>query len=104
MRQVFQRLKRTSPSLGFWNPPPALPRTPRELFSTSVYTRGAMALEALRLKVGTSTMLTILRDWATAHRYGSADTAEFMALAEQISGRSLQPLFKRWLFSAGKPS
>ena len=104
VRQVFQRLKRTSPSLGFWNPPPALPRTTRELFSTSVYTRGAMALEALRLKVGTSTMLTILRDWATAHRYGSADTTEFMALAEQISGRSLQPLFKRWLFSAGKPS
>jgi aminopeptidase N len=104
VRQVFEHLKRASPSLGFWNPPPALPRTPRELFSTSVYTRGAMALEALRLKVGTSTMLTILRDWATAHRYGSADTAEFMALAEKVSGRSLQALFERWLFSAGKPS
>ena len=104
VRQVFQRLRHARPSSGFWNPPPALPRTPHELFSTSVYTRGAMALEALRLKVGTSTMLTILRDWATAHRYGSADTAEFMALAEQVSGRSLRPLFKRWLFSAGKPN
>jgi aminopeptidase N len=104
VRRVFQRLRRAKPSSGFWNPPPALPRTPHELFSTSVYTRGAMALEALRLKVGTSIMLTILREWATAHRYGSADTSEFLTLAEQVSGRSLRPLFKRWLFSAGKPS
>jgi aminopeptidase N len=104
VRQVFERLKRARPSSGFWNPPPALLREPRELFSTSVYTRGAMALEALRLKVGTSTMLTILRDWTTAHRYGSADTTEFMALAEEVSGRPLQPLFERWLFSSGKPS
>jgi aminopeptidase N len=63
-----------------------------------------MTLEALRLKVGTHTMLTILRDWATAHRYGSADTAEFIALAEKVSGRSLQPLFERWLFSPGRPN
>jgi aminopeptidase N len=101
--RVFRRLMRSRPHAGFWNPPPALPGSPDNLFSTSVYIRGAMALEALRIKVGTPTMLTILREWATAHRYGSADTAEFMALAEQVSGRSLQPLFKRWLFSAGRP-
>jgi aminopeptidase N len=103
VRQVFLRLKRASPSSEFWNPPPALPGTPDKLFAASVYVRGGMALEALRLKVGTSTMLSILRAWATAHRYGSADTAEFIALAEKVSGRSLQPLFKRWLFSPGKP-
>jgi aminopeptidase N len=104
VRQVFRRLKRANPSSEFWNPPPALPRKPRNLFATSVYVRGAMALEALRLKVGTPTMLTILRDWATSHRYGSADTAEFIALAEQVSRRPLQPLFERWLFSPGKPN
>lgn len=104
VRQVFLHLKHAPPSAGFWNPPPALPEAPDELFVTSVYTRGAMALEALRLEVGTPTMLKILRDWASEHRYGSADTAEFTALAEQVSGHSLQPLFERWLFSAGKPS
>lgn len=102
-RQVFIRLKRASPSSGFWNPPPALPKGPRDLFATSVYIRGAMTLEALRIKLGTPTMLTILREWAKDHRHGSAGTNEFMALAEQVSGQSLQPLFKRWLFSAGKP-
>ncbi len=102
--RIFRRLKGSRPDAPFWNPPPALPGRPRNLFATSVYVRGAMALEALRIEVGTPIMLTILREWATAHRYGSADTAEFMALAEQVSGRSLQPLFVRWLFSTGKPT
>jgi aminopeptidase N len=62
-----------------------------------------MALEALRIKVGTSTMLKILRDWAEEHRYGSASTAEFIALAEEVSERPLRPFFKRWLFRPGKP-
>jgi aminopeptidase N len=102
--RVFRRLKRSPPNAPFWSPPPALPESPDNLFATSVYIRGAMALEALRIKVGTPTMLILLREWAAAHRYGSADTAEFMALAEQVSGRSLQSLFKRWLFTAGKPT
>ena len=102
-KQIFMRLKHASPSSGFWNPPPALPKSPQDLFATSVYIRGAMALEALRIKLGTPAMLAILQDWAKAHRYGSAVTDEFIALAEQVSGRSLQPLFQRWLFSAGKP-
>jgi len=101
---VFRRLKRSRPAATIWNPPPALPGRPHNLFATSVYIRGAMTLEALRIKVGTPIMLTILREWAAAHRYGSGDTAEFMILAEQVSGRSLQSLFKRWLFSTGKPT
>jgi aminopeptidase N len=103
VREIFEHLKRARPSSEVWNPPPARPGTPRKLFATSIYTRGAMALEALRLKVGTTTMLAILQDWAAAHRYGSADTTEFTALAEQVSGQPLQSLFERWLFSAGKP-
>lgn len=103
-RQVFLRLKHDSPSSEFWNPPPGRLKKPRNLFATSVYIRGAMTLEALRIKVGTPTMLTILKDWAAAHRYGSADTNEFISLAERVSGRSLQSLFERWLFAPGKPA
>ena len=40
---------------------------------------------------------------AEEHRYGSASTAEFIALAEEISERPLHPLFKRWLFKSHKP-
>lgn len=101
-KRVFQRLKRSPRRSAIWSPPPALPGKAGNLFAASVYVRGAMALEALRIKVGTPTMLAILRDWVTTHRYGSADTAEFIALAERDFGGSLRTLFKRWLFSPGK--
>jgi aminopeptidase N len=87
----------------FWNPPPGNPRKPRNLFAFSVYMRGGMTLEALRLKIGTKEMLEVLRDWATEHRYGSAETSQFIALAEQVSGQNLHPLFQHWLFEPGKP-
>lgn len=54
-------------------------------------------------KIGTPAMLEVLRRWVAEHRYGSADTREFIALAEQVSGKELDPLFQRWLFQRGKP-
>ena len=87
----------------FWNPPSGHPGTAKNLFSTATYVRGAMALEAFRLKVGTGPMLRTLRRWATLHRHASGDIDEFIALAEEVSGRKLRPLFQRWLFERGKP-
>ena len=53
--------------------PPGHPGTPRTSSATSTYIRGGMALEALRLKIGTKPMLRVLRDWAADHRYGNGD-------------------------------
>jgi aminopeptidase N len=86
-----------------WNPPPGRPGTPRNLFAGSVYLRGAMTLQALRQKIGTEAMLRLLRTWATDHRHGNATTSQFIALAEEVSGRDLEPLFQRWLYQRGKP-
>jgi aminopeptidase N len=88
---------------ALWDPPPGNPGEPKYLFAPSTYLRGAMALEALRIKVGTPAMLKTLRRWATAHRYGSADIQQFIALAEEVSGQPLGPLFQRWLYKPGKP-
>ncbi len=104
-KQVFRLLMRKSNAdSAIWNPPPGRPDRTAHLFASSIYIRGAMTLEALRIKVGTPTMLKILRDWAEEHRYGNAGTAEFIALAEEVSQRPLRSLFKRWLFRPGKPS
>jgi aminopeptidase N len=104
VRQVFDRLYRTPASkTDFWDPPSGHPGTPANLFATSTYIRGGMALEALRLKVGTQPMLKILRRWATQHRYGTADIDQFRTLAEQVSGQRLGGLFQRWLYQPGKP-
>ena len=103
-KAIFNRLYKVPASnTGFWDPPSGHPGTPAHLFGPSVYIRGAMALEALRLKIGTGPMLHLLREWATGHRYGSADIAEFSALAEEVSGRNLGPFFQRWLYRRGKP-
>ncbi len=102
-RQTFRRLMRRAPTSAIWNPPPARPGRPRNLFAFSIYMRGAMTLEALRIKVGTPTMDKILRTWAEEHRYGSANTAEFIALAEEVSERPLHSFFKRWLFRSRMP-
>jgi aminopeptidase N len=101
---IFNRLYRVPASeTKLWNPPSAHPGSAKHLFGPSVYVRGAMALEALRLKIGTKPMLELLRRWAVAHRYGSAEIPEFTALAEQVSGQNLGPFFQRWLYRRGKP-
>ena len=41
----------------FWNPPPADPGTPENLFDGTIYVRGGMALEALRQRVGRGDLL-----------------------------------------------
>jgi aminopeptidase N len=103
--QTFRHLRRHVPAFytELWNPPPGNPRKPRNLFAFSIYLRGGMALEALRLKIGTKEMLEVLHDWAAEHRYGNVETNQFIALAEQISGQDLRPLFQHWLFESGKP-
>jgi aminopeptidase N len=102
--QTFRRLYATPASdHGFWDPPSGHPGTPRHLFGSSVYARGGMALQALREEIGTHDLLAALRQWASGHRYGNATIAEFEALAEEVSGENLQPLFRHWLYTPGKP-
>jgi aminopeptidase N len=101
---IFNRLYRVPASnTSFWNPPSGRPGSPKFLFGESTYVRGAMALEALRLKIGTKPMLRVLRTWAEEHRYGNGDIEEFTELAERISSQNLDPLFHRWLYKRGKP-
>jgi aminopeptidase N len=102
--RTFRRLYRTPASTtAFWDPPSGHPGTAKNLFGSSVYLRGGLALEALRMKIGTKPMLTLLRDWATAHRYANATIPQFISLAEEISGRPLGPFFRTWLYQRGKP-
>ncbi|MCK2221748.1 M1 family metallopeptidase [Actinomadura sp. ATCC 31491] len=88
----------------FWQTPPADPGGPANLFHDPVYDRGAMTLHVLRREVGDDAFFTILRTWASEHKYGNADTAAFVALAERVSGRQLGTLFDTWLRKPGKPS
>jgi aminopeptidase N len=70
---------------------------PRRLFDDRVYKRGALTLQALRREVGDQVFFKLLREWTAAHRYGSVTTAEFIELASQLAGRSLDAFFTPWL-------
>ena len=86
-----------------WFPAPnALPDA-SVLFSSPVYTRGAMTLQALRAEVGDPTFFAILRTWYRENRNSSVRTADFIKLAERLSRRDLDAFFRVWLFEEGKP-
>jgi peptidase M1-like protein len=74
-----------------------------DLFPGSVYNRGAMALQALRVRVGDPTFFRILRTYAARYRYGNADTADFIALTDTVSGRNLTSFFHTWLYAPVAP-
>ena len=76
---------------------------PADLFDDAVYVRGAMTLQAFRDTVGDAAFFAVLRTWAHDKRDGNGTTAEFVALAERISGRPLTSLFHQWLFTTTKP-
>ena len=92
-----------------WFPAPAALHHPSQLFHTPVYDRGAMTLQALRAKVGDTDFFQILRDWYSQNRATtvtgdqSVSTADFIALAEQVSGQNLDQFFRVWLFEEGRP-
>jgi aminopeptidase N len=73
------------------------------MFHTPVYDRGAMTLQALREKVGDAVFFGILRTWFAEHRNGNVTTAQFIALAERISGQQLDQFFDVWLYEEGRP-
>ncbi|MER5472661.1 M1 family metallopeptidase [Streptomyces sp. NPDC002935] len=74
------------------------------MFASAVYQRGAMTLQMLRERIGDTAFFKLLPAWTKLHRYGNASTADFIALAERISGRQLDDLFQTWLFTTGKPT
>ena len=94
---------KNGPGSRLWQPPPAAFSNPADLFGAQSYLRGAMTLQALRERVGSTTFFRILRSWATLHRHRGGSTKQFIALAEHISGKNLHTLFHDWLFTSSRP-
>ena len=73
------------------------------MFDDRVYKRGALTLHALRTAVGDHDFFDILEQWVERFGGGNATTADFEALATEISGESLDDLFDAWLRSTALP-
>lgn len=76
---------------------------PSDLFSSGVYNRGAMALQALRIRVGDPVFFRILATYVADHRFGNATTADFVHTAESVSRDDLGSFFQTWLYAPAAP-
>jgi aminopeptidase N len=104
-QKYFDNLYNTPPQdVAFWTPPPGNPGTPAFLFNGTIYYRGGMTLQALRVKIGDFAFFNLLRTWVAQNRYGNVTTPQFIALAEQISGVDLDRFFDVWLYQPDKPT
>ncbi len=74
------------------------------IFDDLVYNRGAMTLQALRLKIGDRDFFKVLKQWASAHRYGNVSTQDFIKFVERTTNRNLGSFFQTWLYQPGKPT
>ncbi len=84
-------------ALGDLDTPPIDPG-PDDLFHGTVYERGALTLHVLRHRIGDDAFFTLLQTWVERYGGASASTADFEALAEEVSGdQDLDPLFDAWL-------
>lgn len=82
--------------------PPAEPAAD-DLFNEGVYGRGALTLHALRLEVGDTAFFDTLRAYQSRFAGGNASTDDFIAVAEEVSARELDPFFADWLHGEEMP-
>ena len=78
--------------------PPGEPPADR-LFNAGVYYWGALGLHALRLEVGDETFFEILKTYHERFADRNARTADFIDVAEEVSGKELSAFFDSWLYS-----
>ncbi|GAA2489757.1 M1 family metallopeptidase [Winogradskya humida] len=87
-----------------WQVLPAEDPGPDGLLSSGPYERGAMALHALRTRIGDTSFFKLLRSWTKTHANGNVTTADFIAAAERISGQKLGEFFDVWLSGSYRPT
>ena len=96
MRQYYAGLK------GFQVEPPGSVAE-ADLFSESVYERGAWVLHALRLEIGDELFREFLRIYYTRFKDGAVTTADFIATANEVSGQDLTEFLNAWLYDEEMP-
>jgi aminopeptidase N len=94
IRRVYAAVQENRSSVT----PPGEPSADN-LFNGGVYFWGALALHALRLEVGDETFFEILKTYHERFADGNATTADFIAVAEAVSGKELSAFFDSWLYS-----
>ncbi len=108
---VDEHFNSQSTSLNYWEKalvlltgPASLvaPKT-SDMFGTNTYLKGGFVLHMLRQEIGDELFFKTLQTYAAQFRDRNATTADFQAVAESVSGKSLTTFFDQWVHRAGLP-
>lgn len=78
--------------------------TPRDMFGTDSYVKGAWVLHMLRLQLGDELFFDMLKAWVAAYPLEPVDTLDFFRFVEQFANRDLTRFRRQWLEKVGIPS
>lgn len=73
--------------------------SPANLFSETVYDKGAWVLHMLRNEIGDTNFFSILRRYYERFRYSNASVEDFKSVCESVSKVSLDNFFDDWIYS-----
>ncbi len=71
-----------------------------EDYGPIVYGKGPLFFHALRQEVGDVTFFEILKEYLRKYKYAIATSEGLLRVAEEVSGRDLGELYRRWILSA----
>ena len=105
LESYFKAVYRQGDKVRDEHGPVARPRSGAidDLFNPNVYDGGALALYALRQKMGAKRFNTLERRWVAKYRGQSASTDDFIALASRVAGRDLRTFLIAWLYGTRTP-
>jgi aminopeptidase N len=75
-----------------------------DMFGIRTYLKGGFVLHMLRVEVGDATFFDILRTYVKRYTGKTARTADFEAVAIEVSKRDLKSFFDRWLRNSEIPT
>ena len=105
LESYFKAVYRKGDQVRDKHGPVARPRSGSldDLFNSNVYDGGALALYALRQKIGGKAFAAVERRWVAQYRGRSASTDDFIALASRVSARDLRTFLIAWLYGTRTP-
>lgn len=77
---------------------------PGKTWHLNEYSKGPLALHALRRLVGAEAFDRLLKQWPQEHRGDYVDWPEFETFAQKVTGQDLTGFFQAWFRSSGVPA
>lgn len=98
IQNYFLSYESSHPTAVMYNPPY------NNLFSAATYEKGASVIHMMRLRMGSPTFENFIHTWFNTYNGSNVVSAEFEAMAEQVSGKDFTQFFRQWVYNPGIPS